>query len=175
MLEKALFRDCPALGRARRSRARSRPDGWRQSGRRHRSRHARCCLPCVVGEHPSGVPIGPDLVGHWCRQNSIEPIDAGPELVARWIRALAGIDADKGKGRAMATIERYLVHVGRAYRIAGLVDPTSAQRVRLELKATRHALRVRQRQAHPIRPQGGRRACLSSRDHGDDHPVARGG
>ena len=45
-------------------------------------------------------------------------------------------------------------HVGRAYRIAGLADPTSAERVRLELKATRHVLRVRQRQAHPIRFKG---------------------
>lgn len=91
---------------------------------------------------------------HWCRQNSVEPGHAGPELVARWIRSLAGIDAGEGKGRAMATIERYLVHVGRAYRIAGLADPTSAELVRLELKATRHVLRVRQRQAHPIRFKG---------------------
>ena len=94
------------------------------------------------------------LWGRWCRLCSVEPVHAGPELVARWIRSLAGIDAGDGKGRAMATIERYLVHVGRAYRIAGLADPTSAELVRLELKATRHVLRVRQRQAHPIRFKG---------------------
>ena len=94
------------------------------------------------------------LWGRWCRHKCVAPVDAGPELVARWIRSLAGIDAGEGKARAMATIERYLVHVGRAYRIAGLADPTSAERVRLELKATRHVLRVRQRQAHPIRFKG---------------------
>lgn len=88
----------------------------------------------------------------WCRHSYVEPIAAGPELVARWIRSLA--DPDTGKSRAMATIERYLVHVGRAYRLAGVPDPTAADRVRLELKATRQALRVRQRQAHPIRFKG---------------------
>ena len=90
----------------------------------------------------------------WCRQKNTAPVDAGPELVALWIRSLAGIEGDEGKGRAMATIERYLVHIGRAYRMGGLADPTSAERVRLELKATRNTLRVRQRQAHPIRFKG---------------------
>jgi integrase len=91
----------------------------------------------------------------WCGKEEVAPGRAGPEIVARWIRSLAGLDSDADPSpRAMATIERYLVHVGRAYRLMGLADPTAAERVRLELKATRHGLRVRQRQAHPIRFKG---------------------
>lgn len=94
------------------------------------------------------------LWGQWCRHRSVLAHAAAPADVAAWIRALAGIDPSDLKTRAMATIERYLVHVAWAYRIVGLTDPTSAERVRLELKATRHVLRVRQRQAHPIRFKG---------------------
>src|SRR3546814_20186948 len=54
----------------------------------------------------------------------------------------------------MATIERYVVNVGWAYRIAGLDDPTAPPLVRLEKKAARKALGVRQRQARAIRFKG---------------------
>lgn len=78
------------------------------------------------------------------RQQRIVPAQAMPEQVAHWVRALAAIDTPEVKGRAMATIERHLIHLGRAYRLVGFDNPTASERVRLELKAIRHALRVRQ-------------------------------
>lgn len=68
--------------------------------------------------------------------------------------ALAGIDDSSETQRAMATIERYIVNVGWAYRMAGLPDPTSMPLVRLEKKAARKALGVKQRQARAIRFKG---------------------
>jgi integrase len=56
--------------------------------------------------------------------------------------------------RAIATIERYLVHLGWAYRMAGLADPTADPLVKFEKKAARNALGVRQRQARAIRFKG---------------------
>ena len=92
----------------------------------------------------------------WCRQNRVEAAEAGPEVVASWVRALAGIEAagPQVSKRAPATIARYLVHVGMAYRMAGLDDPTAAPLVKLELKAMRRARGVRQRQARAIRYRG---------------------
>ena len=104
-----------------------------------------------------------DLVlwGEWCRQHHVAPPDATGELVAAWIRALAGTaqgpeirHARKWPRRALASIARYLVHLGSAYRMAGLADPTAVPLVKLELKAARRALGRRQRQAHAIRFKG---------------------
>jgi integrase len=94
------------------------------------------------------------LWGQWCRSRRVQPAVAEPADVAAWIRTLAGIDASDIKTRAMATIERYLVHVGWAYRMAGLVDPTSNPLVKFERKAARNHLGVRQRQARAIRFKG---------------------
>ena len=94
------------------------------------------------------------LWGTWCRKRRCLPAEATPELVAAWVRALAGSDPSDETVRAMATIERYLVHVGWAYRMAGLPDPTAAPLVRLEKKAARKSLGVRQRQARAIRFKG---------------------
>ena len=55
---------------------------------------------------------------------------------------------------AMATIERYLVHVGWAYRMAELADPNADPLVKFECKAARNHLGVRQRQARGIRFKG---------------------
>src|SRR3546814_14109194 len=71
-----------------------------------------------------------------------------------YVRELAGIDPSAEETRAMATIERYLVSIGWAYRMAGLDDPTAAPPVRLEKKAARKTLGVRQRQARAIRFKG---------------------
>ena len=65
------------------------------------------------------------LWGQWCRKGGVSPGAATPADVAAWIRALAGVDPSDQAVRAMATIERYLVHVGWAYRMAGLADPTA--------------------------------------------------
>lgn len=90
----------------------------------------------------------------WCRRHGIEPGRATPADVARWIRELAAGKDGEGRGRKASTIERYLVHVGKAYRLAGADDPTAAELVKLELKAMRSALGVRRRQARPIRFKG---------------------
>lgn len=92
--------------------------------------------------------------GDWCRRHHIVPARAISSDVAAWIRALAGIDPSAEKVRAMATIERYLVNMGWAYRMAGIDDPTAAPLVRLEKKAARKKRGVRQRQARAIRFKG---------------------
>jgi integrase len=56
--------------------------------------------------------------------------------------------------RTAATISRYLVNVGWAYRMAGREDPTAAQLVRSEHRAARRHLGTRQRQARGIRFKG---------------------
>lgn len=94
------------------------------------------------------------LWGQWCTSRKLSPGVVEPADVAAWIRALAGVDASDVKTRAMATIERYLVHVGWAYRMAGLTDPTSDPLVKFERKAARNHLGVRQRQARGIRFKG---------------------
>ena len=94
------------------------------------------------------------LWGQWCRKRGVSPGAAAPADVAAWIRALAGVDPTDVTVRAMATIERYLVHVGWAYRMAGLADPTADPLVKFERKAARNHLGVRQRQARAIRFKG---------------------
>ncbi|NML95131.1 tyrosine-type recombinase/integrase [Novosphingobium olei] len=94
------------------------------------------------------------LWGRWCIARRIAPADAAPADVAAWIRALAGIDDAHVKPRASATIERYLVHLGWAYRMAGLADLTADPLVRFERKAMRKHLGTRQRQAKAIRFKG---------------------
>src|SRR3546814_14597905 len=86
--------------------------------------------------------------------SDLVPARAGPGDVAAWIRALSGADPSEETVRAMATIERYVVNVGWAYRIAGLDDPTAPPLVRLEKKAARKALGVRPRPAPAIRFTG---------------------
>ncbi|WP_145206796.1 tyrosine-type recombinase/integrase [Sphingobium sp. B2] len=94
------------------------------------------------------------LWSRWCAAHRVLPARAQPEHVAAWIRTLAGLDASDTKPRAMATIDRYLVHVGWAYRMAGLPDPTAGPLIKFERKAARNHLGVRQRQARGIRFKG---------------------
>ena len=84
---------------------------------------------------------------------------ARAEDVARYVRALSGQDHSSAAARALkprkpATIARYLVHIGWAYRMAGQPDPTAAPLVRLEHRAARAALGTKQRQARAIRFKG---------------------
>jgi integrase len=92
--------------------------------------------------------------GDWCRRRHVDPVRAEAGDVAAWIRALAGVDASTEEIRAMATIDRYVVNIGWAYRMAGLDDPTAAPLVKLEKKAARKKRGVRQRQARAIRFKG---------------------
>lgn len=94
------------------------------------------------------------LWNEWCRCSCTEAVDATPKLVANWIRALAGFEEAGLRMRRPATIERYLVHVGWAYRMLGLVDPTRDPLVAFERRAMRKALGVKQRQAGGVRFKG---------------------
>src|SRR3546814_20491224 len=78
--------------------------------------------------------------GQWCRRNRLDPPSAKPHDVSRWVRSLAGLELSDETIRAMATIERYIVNVGWAYRMAGIADPTAAPLVKLEMKAARKSL-----------------------------------
>ncbi|UAJ12743.1 tyrosine-type recombinase/integrase [Glacieibacterium megasporae] len=95
----------------------------------------------------------------WCRRSGVQTGSATAGTVAAYVRALSGqdlgSDAARATGeRAAATIGRYLVHIGWAYRMAGRDDPTAAPLVRFEHKAARKILGVRQRQARAIRFKG---------------------
>lgn len=93
----------------------------------------------------------------WCRGRGVSVARADADLLASYLRGLAGIEQDPRnptKRRAAATIERYLVNIGWAYRMAGLADPAAAPLVRLELKALRKAIGTRQRQARGLRYKG---------------------
>ncbi|WP_121120134.1 tyrosine-type recombinase/integrase [Croceibacterium ferulae] len=101
------------------------------------------------------------LWDRWCRALQVRPANADGGTVAAWIQALSGEGAPStsakaavGAVRKPATIARYLVQVGTAYRLAGLLDPTAAPIVRLELKAMRKRLGVRQKQALALRYKG---------------------
>lgn len=95
------------------------------------------------------------LWNDWCRRYAVIAGSASASDVARYVRMLAGVEAGQGEARrAAATIERYLVNIGWAYRMAALDDPTRAPLVRLELKAARQRLGTRQRQARAIRFKG---------------------
>lgn len=95
----------------------------------------------------------------WCRRLRVQAGEASAEAVAAYIRALSGQDHESAAAkatspRAPATIARYLVNIGWAYRMAGLGDPTAAPLVRFEHKAARKLLGTRQRQARAIRFKG---------------------
>ena len=91
----------------------------------------------------------------WCRSQGVPPQAADARTVAAWVRTLSGVEPHaQWKVRAMATIERYCVHVGWAYRMTGLADPTAAPLVKLEKKAARKQLGVAPRQARAIRYKG---------------------
>lgn len=95
----------------------------------------------------------------WCRLSGATAGEATPQTVAAYVRALAGQDHDSPAARATepraaATIARYLVSIGWAYRMAGRDDPTAAPLVRLEHKAARKVLGTKQRQARGIRFKG---------------------
>src|SRR3546814_9197840 len=94
-----------------------------------RRRHTRCALV-------TGVQTVLFRSGEWCRRRRLDPPKAQASDVAAYVRELAGIDPSAEETRAMATIERYLVSIGWAYRMAGLDDPTAAPLVR-DRKSTR--------------------------------------
>jgi integrase len=88
------------------------------------------------------------VFGAWAEQHNRSPMPADPATVAAFLRDQAE------HGKKAATLSRYASSIARLHRLADLADPTRAELVRLELKAQRRALGVRQRQARGLRFRG---------------------
>lgn len=84
----------------------------------------------------------------WAQANGRAVLPALPESVAAFIRFQAEL------GKKAATLSRYGSSISRLHGLADLPDPTRSELVRLELKAQRRALGVRQRQAKGLRFRG---------------------
>lgn len=88
------------------------------------------------------------VFGSWCEETGCANAPASPQTVARYLRA----QGDAGK--KAATLARYASSIARIHAMADWPDPTRTELVRLELKAQRRALGVRQRQARGLRFRG---------------------
>jgi integrase len=84
----------------------------------------------------------------WCAARSLPTLPALPTTVAAFLRDQAE------HGKKAATLGRYGSSIARLHALADQPDPTKAELVRLELKAQRRALGVRQRQARGLRFKG---------------------
>ena len=88
------------------------------------------------------------VFANWCVSRGLVTLPALPATVADFLRD----QADHGK--KAATLARYAASIARLHALADQPDPTRTERVRLELKAQRRALGVRQRQARGLRFRG---------------------
>lgn len=88
------------------------------------------------------------VFGSWTHAQGLTTLPASPETVARFLRDQAE------HGKKAATLARYATSIARMHSLADVADPTKAELVRLELKAQRRALGVRQRQAKGLRFRG---------------------
>lgn len=88
------------------------------------------------------------VFGAWTAARGLLTLPAAPETVAGFIRDQAE------HGKKAATLSRYASSIARIHSLADLPDPTRAELVRLELKAQRRALGVRQGQAKGLRFRG---------------------
>ena len=88
------------------------------------------------------------VFANWCVPRGLVTLPALPATVADFLRD----QADHGK--KAATLARYAASIARLHALADQPDPTRTERVRLELKAQRRALGVRQRQARGLRFRG---------------------
>lgn len=84
----------------------------------------------------------------WCRENHCSGLPAAPSDIVRFIRDNAAA------GKKAATLSRYVSSIARIHSLAELPDPTKAELVKLELKAQRRELGVRQKQARGLRFRG---------------------
>lgn len=80
----------------------------------------------------------------WCAAHGLTARPAAPVTVAAYIAQLA--DA----GRKVATIERALVSISQAHRVAGLESPTKSAEVSEVRKGARKTLGIAQRQVAPL-------------------------
>lgn len=88
------------------------------------------------------------VFANWCAGRGLMTLPALPASVALFLRD----QADAGK--KAATLARYASSIARLHALAEQPDPTRTELVRLELKAQRRALGVRQRQALGLRFRG---------------------
>lgn len=88
------------------------------------------------------------VFGAWAEANGCAALPAAPATVA------AFLVAQGAAGKKAATLARYTASIARLHALADQPDPTRTERVRLELKAQRRALGVRQRQARGLRFKG---------------------
>ena len=88
------------------------------------------------------------IFANWCAPRHLTPLPATPAAVAAFLRDQAA------GGKKAATLARYTASIARLHGLADQADPTRAELVRLELKAQRRALGVRQSQARGLRFRG---------------------
>lgn len=88
------------------------------------------------------------VFGEWCAARGLPAMPATPGTVGSFLREQGEV------GKKAATLSRYASSIARLHALADLPDPTRAELVRLELKAQRRALGVRQRQARGLRFRG---------------------
>lgn len=83
----------------------------------------------------------------WCGDHNIVPMPASPESIAVYLAALAD------RGCAVATIERALVAISQAHRMAGHPSPRSNEALRSVLKGIRRRCGVAPRQKMALLPE----------------------
>lgn len=88
------------------------------------------------------------VFAQWAAKVGTATLPASPECVTAFLRAQAEA------GKKAATLGRYASSIARAHALANQPDPTRAELVRLELKAQRRELGVRQKQAKGLRFRG---------------------
>ena len=88
------------------------------------------------------------VFGNWAVSRGLVTLPALPATVSAFLRDQAE------HGKKAATLARYASSIARLHALADQPDPTRAELVRLELKAQRRALGVRQRQAKGLRFRG---------------------
>lgn len=88
------------------------------------------------------------VFAQWAQENNLASLPASPQVVAQFLRNQAEA------GKKAATLSRYASSIARAHALAELTDPTKSELVRLEMKAQRRALGVRQKQARGLRFRG---------------------
>lgn len=85
-----------------------------------------------------------DRFCEFCAQTKRAPLPADPELVAAYVSYL------EQSGSALATIQRSIVSISQAHKLAGLLSPTQSAIVTETLRGVRRTLGRSQRRAEPL-------------------------
>lgn len=84
----------------------------------------------------------------WCRRCNRLSVPATPETVADYL------DARAGQGAKPASLTRYKASIAKLHQLLELRDPTTAELVKLRLRAVRREKGTAQAQARPLRFKG---------------------